>query len=123
MAVSFALSKVLPNPIDVTLNFFQVYGVLTLTGSYGGASTHGDTLALGGLCPSNQIPIQVTIWEAPAAGTAPTGYQFGYAPGTTQNNGVLTIFTGTSEYSEGSAYSAGLLAAVLYIQVTFPKFI
>jgi hypothetical protein len=111
--------------VDQTLNKFVVEGTIVLTGNYGGAATHGDTLSFAGfdLIKSNSVPAWVQIQEAPPAGTAPTGYQFGFAPGTTQANGVLTIFTGTTEYTEASPYSAGLLAAVLQFRAEFPAFI
>jgi hypothetical protein len=40
---------------------------------------------------SSQLPTWVQLAEFPPAGTAPTGYQFGYAPGTTVANGKFTI--------------------------------
>lgn len=114
----------LPNNQDSTLQEFIYDGLITLTANYGGAATHGDALSLSPLVmQSNQLPNMVEIWEAPAAGTAPTGYIFGFAPGTTQNNGVLTVMGGTTEYTQASAYAAGLLAAVLRIRIWVPKFI
>jgi hypothetical protein len=71
----------------------------------------------------------VEVWEDPPAGTVPTGYTFTFCPGTTQQNGVLNILgTGAAaggpaqEYTEASAYSAALLAAVLRIRAWFPSY-
>jgi hypothetical protein len=97
-------------------------GTIALAGNYGGGATHGDTLnlALYGI-QSNLPPLRVLIFETPPAGTAPTGYQLGYAPGTNPSNGQLTIMGGpATEYTEGSAYNAALLAAVLNFEAIFP---
>lgn len=111
--------------VDQTLNKFVIEGTIALTGNYGGGGTHGDTLSFAGfdLIKSNSVPGWVQIQEAPPAGTAPTGYLFGFAPGAAQGNGVLTVFNNLTEYTQGSAYSAGLLAAVLQFRAEFPAFI
>jgi hypothetical protein len=110
-----------PNNPDLTGRQVIAYGTIVLTGNYGGAATHGDTLnlqQLGDLLKSSQLPIQVEIWENPPAGTLPTGYIWTYCQGTTQLNGVLNIMSGVNtEYTQGSAYSAALLAAVLKFSV------
>ena len=172
-----------PQNPDVTERQTFIDFTVTLTGNYGTGSSNGDTLDLTPLAvQSSQLPIWVQFGEYPAAGTAPTGYQFGYAPGTTIANGKLTIvggagtpagtigahtlavgagtpatypvgtaantgsttlvatgavtvtgistavFTGTapasgtSQYPEGSAYSAGLLAAVIRGRAWFPAY-
>jgi hypothetical protein len=99
--------------VDQTLNRLVIKGQITLTGNYGGASTHGDTLSFAGFdqIKSNSVPELVQVFENPAAGTAPTGYLFTFCPGTTNANGVLNINNNLTEYAEASAYSAGLLAA------------
>ena len=182
MSAKATISGVLSTP-DTTQKQLFIDFTVTLTGNYGGGATNGDTLdltALGDALKSTQLPNWVEFGEYPPAGTAPTGYQFGYAPGTTQANGVLTImgaagtpsgtigaqtltigagtpatypvgtaantgsttlvatagvtvtgistavFTGTapasgsSQYPEGSAYSAALLAAVIRGRAWFP---
>ena len=121
-----------PNTPDTTEREFIVDGTIALTGNYGGAATHGDTLNLqqfGDLLKSSQLPTKVEIWEAPTAGTAPTGFEFVFCPGTTQLNGVLCILgTGAAaggpaqEYTEASAYSPALLAATLRIRAWFPSY-
>lgn len=120
-----ATTLTLNTPVDVTQQSFIVEGTIVLSGNYGGASTHGDTLNFSGLptIGSNALPSWVEFGEFPVAGAAPTGYSFGYAPGTTQANGVLTIMNGAAtEYTQGSAYSAPLLAAVIRFRAEFPAF-
>ena len=121
-----------PQNPDVTERESIVDGTIALTGNYGGANTHGDTLnlqQLQALAQSSQLPTKVEIWEAPPAGTAPTGFEFVFCPGTTQLNGILCVLgTGAAaggpaqEYTEASAYSAALLAAVLRIRAWFPAY-
>ena len=121
-----------PQNPDTTGREIIVDGTIALASNYGGAATHGDTLNLqqfGDLLKSSQLATQVDIWEAPPAGTVPTGFDFVFCPGTTQSNGVLCILgTGAAaggaaqEYTEASAYSAGLLAAVLRIRAYFPAY-
>ncbi len=187
MAAKATISGVISTP-DTTQKELFIDFTVVLTGSYGTSSSNGDTLdltALGDALKSTQLPNWVEFGEYPPAGTAPTGYEFGYAPGTTQANGVLTImggagtpvgtvsststaptittssggvatalgvvagalsevtgatgitgvqaptitstFTGTapasgsSQYPEGSAYSAALLAAVIRGRAWFPS--
>lgn len=114
-----------PQNPDQTSREIIVDGTIALTGNYGGANTHGDTLDLtqfGDLLKSSQLPSKVEVWEGPASGTAPTFYQFVFCPGTTQKNGVLSIGSNLTEYTEASAYSAGLLAASLRIRAWFPSY-
>lgn len=121
-----------PQNPDVTEREALVDGTIALTGNYGGAATHGDTLnltQLQDLAKSSQLPTFVEIWEDPPAGTVPTGYTFTFCPGTTQANGVLNILgTGAvaggvgQEYTQASAYSPALLAAVLRIRAWFPSY-
>jgi hypothetical protein len=124
-AVASLRTDVIPDPVDATQQFFQIYFTITLTGTYGGAASHGDTLDLSPIlqaAPSGKVAF-VVIDEAPAAGNAPTGYLFTYCPGTTVNNGVLSIFNNLTEYTQASAYSAGLLAAVIRGVATVSKFV
>lgn len=113
-------------------------GTLTFTGNYGTASSHGDPVdfSLASLTPPGSLPqgtnigsyapTRVEIYEAPQAGTAPTGYTFIYCPGPTlagptststagctQAGGVVCILgtgaasgQGGTELTEGSAYSS-----------------
>ena len=110
---------------DTTARQIIAYGTIALTANYGGAATHGDTLdltQLGDLLKTSQPPVEVEIWEAPPAGTAPTFYNFVFCPGTTQNNGVISMGLNCTEYTQGSAYSAALLAATIIIAVWAPAY-
>ena len=114
-----------PDTPDTTTRETLVYGTIALTGNYGGAATHGDTLnlqQLGDLLKSSQLPRQIEIYEQPPAGTAPSFYSFTYCPGTTQLNGVLTINLAGVEYTQASAYSAALLAAKIGFCAWFPNY-
>lgn len=112
--------------IDTSEQNVVVTGNFVLTGNYGpGINGHGDIVnwATVPQIPSNAIPFMVDIVEAPAAGTAPNGYIFQFCPGTTPANGVMTVFNNLAEYTPNSAYSAGLLAAVIVFQAIFPIFV
>lgn len=119
--------------IDDTKQQFIIDGTLTLTGNYGGASTHGDTISFGlqDQIKSQQVPNMVVIYEVPTAGNAPTGYTYLYGQGTTMANGVLIVLqTGTAsnpqvEITANSAYPAALTAATanLRFRAWFPSFL
>ena len=122
MAATITPTTAPQNP-DTTGREVIVDGTIALTNNYGGANTHGDTLdltQLQDLAKSSQLPTKVEVWEDPPAGALPTFYQFVFCPGTTQKNGVLSIGSNLTEYTEASSYSAALLAAVLRIRAWFP---
>ncbi len=131
MAATITAVNTNVNP-DVTNREVIVYFTVPLTGNYGGGATHGDVLnltQLQDLLKSSQLPLQVELWEAPPAGTAPSGYGYVFAPGTTQANGQLVVLAGpaalsgpASEYPEGTAYNAALLAAVIKGCAWFPSY-
>lgn len=131
MAATITPLAVQSNP-DTTGRQVIADGTIALTGNYGGGATNGDTLdltQLGDALKTSQPVLKVDVWEDPAAGTAPTGYEFIYCPGTTLKNGVLAVMgTGASaggpaqQYTQGSAYSAGLLAAALRVRVYAQSF-
>lgn len=112
-----------PQNPDVTERQLIVDGTVTLSGSY---TPHGDTLHLtqfGDLLKSDQLPLRVQIWEAPAAGTSPTFAQFVFCPGTTQANGLLAIaLIGVELTAEtyASAFPSGL--PTLRIRAWFPAY-
>lgn len=116
MSASFAIDSSQAQN-DTTQATQVVRGTITLSGNYGSGSSHGDTLALNVYGVQSATLVGYVINELPAAGTAPTGYIWGFAKGTTLANGKLTCMNGTTEYTEGSAYSAGQKAAV--IKATF----
>jgi hypothetical protein len=111
--------------VDYTQNCAIVRGTLTLSGSY---VAHGDSISFSGsdFIKSQSTPLEVQIWEAPAAGTSPTGYVFKAFP-----NGILaallTIFTSNgaspaqlNELAAG-AYGGPLTGAALNFTATFPS--
>jgi hypothetical protein len=105
-----------------------VTGTIALTGNYGGAASHGDTLDLTQAFGKLLLPVSsvssllfAEVLEMPTSGSVGTGYEFYVCPGTTLKNGVLNIVNPTSqaEYTQASAYSAPLLAAKLRIRAYF----
>lgn len=136
MAVAVAIASIVSTDpgagIDATRTREIVYGTLTLSGNYGGASTHGDTVNFASpFIQSSQPPSWVTIEENQTAGTAPLGYTYIFNNGTTIANGVLTIVGGAAssgqggtEITEGSAYSGftpSLAGVVLRFRAEFPR--
>jgi Na+/glutamate symporter len=108
---------------DTTQATQIVRGSIALSGNYGSASSHGDTLALNLYGIQSATLVRCFIYEQPAAGTAPTGTLWGYAKGTTLANGLLTAMTAyNTEYSEGSAYTTAQKAAVLRFEAVFETF-
>jgi hypothetical protein len=118
--------------VNQTLNQTVISGTIALTGNYGGASTHGDTLSFlnQDSIKSGSAPVQVRVFETPPAGTSASGFEFSFSPGSDQGNGVLQVFgsaataganTPGSEYTQAAAYNAALLAAVLKFQAFFPR--
>jgi hypothetical protein len=131
MAAVAKANKSLPIA-DTTQGTQIVRGTITLSGVYGGASTHGDTLSLA-VYPtqSPKTPLAVFIYEQPAAGTAPSGYSFLYGAGTNASNGVLIVLQGASgasspqaEITAASAYPTTLVTAAtagyLKFEAVFP---
>ena len=122
MATSIAVdNSILPNGADVT-NREQFYtGTITLSGNYGGASSHGDTLSFANSnIISNSVPIKVEIYEQPAAGTAPSFYTAVYQIGTTIANGAVNFALAGTEYTQASAYSGAIASAVWKFRAWFP---
>jgi hypothetical protein len=124
MAATVTVDKLIARN-ETDSQYQEVRGTITLSGSYGGTTTHGDTLSFAGIygIQSRSIPVEVDIFEAPPAGTAPNGYIFNFCPGTSQANGVLSIMNNLVELTQGSVYTAGLLAAVIKFKAFFPVFV
>ena len=101
MAIAVALANnEIPNPLDITQQQLIVDLILTVSGNY---PANGDTLSFAGLgIQSNQVPTQVEIYEATPAGVAQSGYAFRFSPGTTQANGVMQAWNGTTQFSAGA---------------------
>lgn len=100
MAASASLNpNQLPNAFDMTQQEVLVDGIITLSGNYTGP---GDTLNLAGLgIPSNQLPTEVRIFETTPIPGPQSGWAFRYVPGTTQANGLLELFNGTTQATAG----------------------
>lgn len=98
--------------------------LLTLSGNYGGAATHGDVLDFTSAAPSGfalpeYAPTIVWTRELVQAGNLAPGFQYLYCPaaintaaGSTPANGVLQILgtgpgsgQGGTEITQGAAYS------------------
>jgi hypothetical protein len=119
---SLSITQV-PNPVDVTQQEFIVDGTVALTGSY---PTNGDTLDLSQLnVPSDLVPNKVELWEAtPASGAPASGYAFVFLPGTTQANGLMEMFNGTTQVTTQTYAALALPAAfVLRFRAWFSKFV
>jgi len=86
---------------DTTQATQIVRGTLTFSGSY---PAGGDIMALNlyGV-QSNYIPVRVFVYEYPAVGAAPTGYEFIYLSGTDPSNGRLYILQSGAAVSSPNA--------------------
>lgn len=137
MAVGIAYTGVLANgssfaagsgsgQFDTTKNEIVIDCQLTLTGSYGTASSHGDPINFGAVSPPigaslyDDAPSHWVIQELVVAGALATGYTYNYCPGPTlalptQAGGVLQCLLAGVEYSEGTAYSGALPAGTVLV--------
>src|SRR5271156_1147196 len=76
---------------------------ITLSGNYGGSTTHGDTIDFGKIygIQSLSVPIRVFVYQQPASGVAPGNCTGTFCPGTTIHNGVISFANAGTELSEG----------------------
>lgn len=103
-------------------------GTLTFTGNYGTSTSHGEVFDLSQLA-YQKLGLQVSpgviplceFFETVPAGTLPSGYNFLYCPGTTIQTCQIAILNGLSEYTEGSAYNAALLATTVSFLIFVPS--
>lgn len=131
MAVAVAITSIVnadpSGGLDSTRTRQVVEGTMTLSGNYGTASSHGDPVDFSSaFIQSDYSPTFVVIKEDQGAGNAPLGLKFNYATGTTIANGVLQINNGTTEITEGTAYSGTspvLNAVVLRFKAWFAKMV
>jgi len=122
-AVASLLTSIVPNPLDMTQQEEIIDFTVALTGSY---PANGDTLDLSQLgAISSALPNKVELWEAtPASGKPASGYYFLFLPGTTQANGLMEMFNGTTQVSAGTYASLSLPTAfVLRGRAWFQKFV
>lgn len=110
-------------PVDSTQQTLRVKGTLAFSGNY---PANGDTLDLSQLSQfaSNPLPNQITVrvFEETPAGTAPTGYQFIFCPGTTLANGKLAIFGTQGTQFVTGAYGAAFTGDVVSFEAEIPAF-
>lgn len=110
---------------DTTSATQVIRAPLTLSGNYGGASTHGDTIDFGTVygIQATSVPIRVFVYQQPASGTAPGNCTGVYCPGTTIHNGVISFANAGTELTQGSAYSGAASTAVWFVEAVFQTFI
>lgn len=125
--MAIALGKLAGNyaATDTTQSTQIVRIPLTLSGNYGGASTHGDTVDFGSVygIQSGSIPVRVFVYQQPASGTAPGNCTGVYCPGTTRDNGVISFANAGTELTGGSAYTGAVESAVWFVEAVFQTFI
>ena len=104
--------------IDFTASQFIVNGTITTSGNY---VTTGDPLDLSTIgVPSSTPPTSANVFEIAPAGASQSGWEYKFDPGSTQANGRVEVFNGTTQYTGASAYS-GTIPATLYFQAFFQK--
>jgi hypothetical protein len=110
---------------DTTQSTQIVRGTLTLSGNYGTSSSHGDTLSFANIygIQSRSLPLRVFVYEEPAAGVAPSYYDAKYQLGSSIATGAVNFSLAGTEYTEGSAYSGVLAAAVWKFEAVFAPFL
>ena len=108
-----------PTRTSNVFNVFQVFGPITISGSYVNNGVTFDLTPLGAI--SNSLPDYVEIFEMAAAGVVPSGYGFVYQLGTTIANGKIVAFS-TGGTQAAVATFASLNIANLYYKAQFVKF-
>ena len=110
---------------DTTQSTQVVRFPITLSGNYGGASTHGDTLDFGTVygIQSQSVPIRVFVYQQPAAGVAPGNASAVFCPGTTIHNGVVSFANAGTELTGGSAYTGAASTAAWFVEAIFPSLV
>lgn len=108
-----------PTRTSNVFNVFEIFGSITISGSY---VTNGVTFDLTPLgAQSGALPDYVEIIEMPASGVVGSGYKFIYALGTTQANGKIQAFSTGGTQAAQSTF-ASLSIANLYYKAQFSKF-
>ena len=109
-----------PTRTTNNFNIFEIFGPITISGSYVTNGVTFDLTPLGAL--SNSLPDYVQIIEMAASGVVPSGYGFVYAFGTTIANGKIVSFASGGTQAAVATF-ASLNIASLYYRAVFPKFI
>jgi len=125
MAIATSTLAGYQGPVNTTSAEQIVRFAITLSGNYGGAATHGDTLSFANVygLQSNAIPSRVFVFQQPAAGVAPGNCSAIYCPGTTKNNGVISFANAGTELTQGAAYSGATATAVWIVEAYFPVYL
>ena len=100
-------------------NVFEMFGSITISGSYVNNGVTFDLTPLG--AESNSLPDVVEIIEMAANGVVPSGYTFRYALGTTIANGKITAFASGGTQAAVATF-ASLNIANLYYRAQFLKY-
>jgi len=114
-----ALVAAAPTRITNDFNTFEIFGSITITGSYVTNGVTFDLTPLGAL--SNSLPDWVEIFELAASGVVPSGYGFVYQFGTSIANGKVLSFASGGTQAAQSTF-ASLNIANLYYKAQFVKF-
>lgn len=113
-----ALVAATPTRTKNDFNVFEIFGPVTITGSYVNNGVTFDLTPLGAL--STSLPDWVEIIEMPASGVVGSGYGFIYAFGTTIANGKIQAFS-TGGTQAAVATFASLNIVSLYYKAQFIK--
>lgn len=110
---------------DTTQSTQIVRFPITLSGNYGGAATHGDTIDFGTVygIQSQSVPIRVFVYQQPTSGTAPGNCTATFCPGSTIHNGVISFANAGAELTEGAAYTGAASTAVWEVEAVFSTFV
>jgi hypothetical protein len=114
-----ALVAAAPTRVTNNFNIFEIFGPITVTGSYATNGVTFDLTPLGAL--SNSLPDYVEIFEVAASGVVPSGYGFVYQLGTTIANGKIIAFASGGTQAAVATF-ASLNIANLYYKAQFVKF-
>ena len=127
MAIAVSISPTYAQN-DTTQATQIVRGKLTFSGSY---TNNGDTLSFANVygIQSTSVPLRVFVYEQPAAGTAPGGYEYVFCPGTTIANGKLVVLQGGASASNpmaqipASTYPAAISGGTINFEAIFYAFV
>lgn len=127
MSIAATKVAVLGNP-DTTERQVLILFSLALTSPYSPANNNGDIVPFGSASgaveiASDQVPVWVDVFEAPAAGIAPSFYQGVYCPGPTRDTGQISFALAGVQANQNANYPAALLAAAFFALAAFPAFV
>ena len=118
MAVTLKLDTAFMGVPDATQTEGVYQGTVTFSGSYTSGGDTASFAALVGLL-SNALPLHVEVYEEPQSGQSATGWQAVYVKGSTQANGKLSLWNGTTQFSAG-AYGTTFSTTTFKFRAWFP---